>query len=377
MRIFAIVVKRSNDKGAWKWWREKWVFNVDVLPTWELNRNQIEQFFLLNRSLQLVTTETMCITVFEDKQASEGQQGPLGWTFNFINRYKQGDVPLQGETFYRHKLILRLDRESGRPRHKWLTGCMSTGDISETGSGAKYYNKAARVNEWLAGNGNQVGNIINQTLVLGEKQLGGLFPAEYEKVTRITCIGYTEAHAITRWKRRNTSYAVELGMEVMLTLQLMAQQYEENAGRIAETQGIHYADTYYKTVALLNGTSALADKLREYHDKPNPEGGGDQDPPIRRFGFNLDNIATAWENAWDTARNQVPELQKVYKTYNDANGFEFINASDLEPYNDMLKEFIQKLSFSVWYDYYNPKSYPDQTPPDTYDDLLDVIELSI
>lgn len=377
--MFVRMIHWGYPSGERNWGnvRTDWVFDIDTVPDFRNSPENALQLFNFHRHFQLSEYNTKMITCLPAAPAGIEEQAKTGWTFTFKRFGRGGLKPTNGEFYFKDKLRFTKYPYAGRVTHQMLSGCLDETDVLRSLDGSAYYKPTAGDIEYMHTVNNVAGSIFKRTTNFRTTVLGTVALGDWTRAKSIGIGGISQLHANTRWRREIKGETVSMGAKLVGTLELMANQFEDNQAFLDEIPEERPDVWYQPTVGLLFGISQRASDIDQWIENNKWEDGTEPEEPRGRFGPTSALILDKWKSLGDIFQQQLPELQKVYKPHQGPEGFTWIEKKNLQPYQDMLEEAIRTLSFSVSFDWYNPYSYPNQEPEDGYEFPPDIVALKL
>ncbi len=365
----------NNAEPSWKIWKCSYWFDLDEMPTIE---NGYALFLPLMRwqawSLKTCCQLSLCTWHSFSPNAMAWQGATGNATIMYFDE-QNGVEPIQGVMRYMHGLRWRLEAPSGPNGRSIWRGCLDASQLVHPNEGRVGLGDVPSLEEL-----NREMHLVNQAS-LWAKQVrmadkGALLPFYGQKrVIRTSGPLYSEMHSTTRWMRRLKGKGFSTFGAMFDTVRALVAMWWIYDGIIKDGGEFTYSTQFLPMVSALQAVIKVSNEHKAYFEDADENDQNGSVPPKVRYGITCDLILSKWEQKAQVAKDQVPELMKMFRPFEDAQGDEYMMVADFAPYQDLAGEFISALAPTLDWDWSNFKAYPNQQSPSEYAHLPDAIEL--
>lgn len=277
----------------------------------------------------------------------------------FFGYNTRGLRPLNGELQYRDVARFRVVPSSGRTGNLWFHGLFDSSEIQTNSDNNRFAVDAAPLAQLLneTASSYRVTLLSQIALVPHGATSNGLAARRWP--CQIATSHYTDAHAVTRWRKRLKGKLVASSSELFGALEAMFSAYETAQYWLSLGIRIAPGDVWSNMVGAIGYGPVIYQAIKSASQAGSQGGGAEQSEPTLRYGMTW----AAMLSSWDYAKTQADEpLQKLIEKFppHYESGDQYIDSDFLQHYFEMLEKILKQVAATACSDWYNPKSYSGQ-----------------
>lgn len=367
----------NDDKPEWLAWRN--TLHIDLpLPTGSKNSAEAYRMAFVWLRSQLLSTCSVTAMVFISRDAGAvDPETPSGWFHVSRNWRNTGDTASQGDEKWRYALYWQKTPRVGRVSQLRIHGALPMSAVNRTKKGALVLlDYAARRANWENIRGGMGDGCLDHLMVAsGVGQFGA--PFDFAPAASFGIGGATDIHAATRWRRRVVGDGVSLFDAMFRQLRAVAGVYEEWRDYRELGIPIMPGHIWHDAISAINGWEVLKSRFASFLQDHETESEEKNLGIYLRFGPTIGKCKQKLTHLSGIWQSELPDLMKIYKTFHDAAGDEYVTNESIQPYIDFIEEGISKLTFLTQVDYFNPYLYPNMISEENLQRKSDLIELNL